>query len=247
MTAAAAARGRYQRTYKHKDFTLVVTKKAWKGARAFLDPTTGKVTPTPAAGLVALGVFAADVDATSAEKAVPVDLEREVVVEFFANATSTDAVAATDVGKYAYHLDDQTVGILATGRCLAGLIWAYDSAADMVGVEKVQAGGVDASARQPATGAFAANDYVVGATMPNGAIVDVPTTAAASTVTLPAAAPDGTILHFFADGTKNGHTVTYRDATGPVNLTTALTASKRHLVTCAKRDGIWTANAYISP
>jgi hypothetical protein len=80
-----------------------------------------------------------------------------------------------------------------------------------------------------------------------GAIYDIPTTAGASTVTLPANALEGTEVTFVADGTKNGHTVQYRDATGPTNLTTALTLSKRHLVRCAFLNGKWVANAYVAP
>ncbi len=55
------------------------------------------------------------------------------------------------------------------------------------------------------------------------------------------------MLYFVADGTKNGHTVTYRDATGTVALTTALTASKRHLVVATFLNGLWNANAYVGP
>jgi len=91
------------------------------------------------------------------------------------------------------------------------------------------------------------NDSVIASDPASGLIYDIPTTAAASTVTLPAAAAEGTILYFVADGTKNGHTVQYRDATGPVNLTTALTASKRHQVTAIYLNAKWTANAYVSP
>jgi hypothetical protein len=75
----------------------------------------------------------------------------------------------------------------------------------------------------------------------------VPATGAASTVTLPAAALDGTSASFVADGTANAHTVQYRDATGVVNLTAALTAAKRHLVIVEKVGGKWFANAYVSP
>jgi hypothetical protein len=96
-------------------------------------------------------------------------------------------------------------------------------------------------------GAFAAADLVVPATLAHDSVNDIPTTAANSTVTLPAAAPDGTRWTFVADGTKNGHTVQYRDATGPVNLTAALTASKRHLAICVKNAGKWHVTASASP
>lgn len=95
--------------------------------------------------------------------------------------------------------------------------------------------------------AFAANDSIIAANPPSGTTYDIPTTGAASTVTLPATAAEGTILYFTADGTKNGHTVQYRDASGPVNLTTALTASKRHLVVAIRQGSLWFCNAYVSP
>lgn len=244
MTAAAADRSRKQHVWKHRTFTLTSGTKAFKGAACVLVLATGKVKPGVAGmGLMFLGVFDETIDATSAEKEVSVDLLREVVVEWFVNATSTNAVAATDVGKRAFFVDDQTVGILADNRTLAGRIWGVDTNKG-VAVEKLDdAPEVHAV---PIVGAFTANDYAP-ATLEADAIYDVPTTGAASTVTLPAAAPDGTVVHFAADGTKNGHTVQYRDATGPTNLTTALTALKRHLVVCAKRDGKWVANAYVSP
>lgn len=94
--------------------------------------------------------------------------------------------------------------------------------------------------------AYTANDSAP-TSIPTGAIIDVPTTGAASTITLPAAPPDGTWAIFTADGTKNAHTVQYRDATGPTNLTTALTASKRHEVLVSALGGKWFANAYVSP
>jgi hypothetical protein len=97
--------------------------------------------------------------------------------------------------------------------------------------------------------AFAANAITPAATaLSHDAIYDVPTTAGVSTITLPAASAIGTRVSFCADGTKNGHTVQYIDATGSVALTTALLASKRHLVICVKESAtIWVANAYVGP
>jgi hypothetical protein len=97
--------------------------------------------------------------------------------------------------------------------------------------------------------AFAANDSVVANNPTSGTIFLIPATAANSTVTLPATAVENTVIWFVADGTagSNGHTVQYRDATGPVNLTTALTALKRHEVCCIFRGSKWYANAYVAP
>jgi hypothetical protein len=249
MTALAAEKTRKREVWKYKQFTLASGTKAYKGGLACIDKssaTSTKVVPgTPSSTLVAIGVFRETVDATSAAALVDVDLLTEIEIEWWANGTSTDAVAATDIGKDAYVLDDQTVSILSGGHSLAGRIWAYDSVKNLVAVQKTGASG-DGLLPQPTLIAYVSNDSIP-TTIVNRGIYDVPTTGAASTVTLPAAAPDGTIAYFAADGTKNGHTVQYRDATGPTNLTTALTASKRHLVVASKLGGKWFANAYVSP
>ncbi len=243
MTALAQEKARRQETWKLRAFTLKVGTKGYKGARAALDLATGKVVPaTSATNLLPIGVFAETIDATSAAAPITVDLEREIQLEWFANATAGAAIAATDVGNLAYMVDDQTVGITPTGS-VAGRIWAYD-ATKGIAIEKLSQGKAPLS--QPTIGSYTANDYAP-ATVENESVNDVPTTGAASTITLPAAALDGTRMHWAADGTKNGHTVQYRDATGPTNLTTALTASKRHLVIAVKLGGKWFANAYVSP
>lgn len=90
--------------------------------------------------------------------------------------------------------------------------------------------------------ALSVPDYPV-----SGTVFDVPTTAANSVITLPAAAKEGCEIVLVADGTKNGHTVQYADETGATNITAALTASKRHRVVATFLDGIWTASAHISP
>lgn len=242
MSALIQARARRTVTWKYKAFTLTGAK-GWKGGRAALN-SSGKVVPASSvAGLIPIGVFAETVDATSADAPIQVDLEREITVEYFQNATAGDACALTDVGSIAYMFDDQTVAITAAGRSPAGRIWDVDPIRG-VGIEKSDAARRLAS--QPAAGAFAANDYAP-TSIENDAVYAIPATAAASTVTLPAAAPDGTRAWFAADGTANAHTVQYRDATGPTNLTTALTASKRHLVVAQKLGGKWFANAYVSP
>jgi hypothetical protein len=242
MTALVNDRARRFEIWKFKSFTLTGAK-AWKGGRAALN-TSGKVVPASSIpGLLPIGVFAETVDATAGDLPVQVDLEREITIERFANATAADACAATDLGSMAYMFDDQTVSITGAGRSPSGRIWDVD-AVKGVAVEKTDTPRGVAS--QPAVGAYTANDFAP-ASIEQDAMYDVPTTAAASTITLPAAAPDGTRATFAADGTKNGHTVQYRDGTGPVNLTTALTASKRHLVVVEKLGGKWFANAYVSP
>lgn len=249
MTALAAERARRFEALKNIDMTLKSGTKAYQGGQCFLELATGKVVPGTAtsagAGYRFLGVFLNTVDATSADKTVRVDLQAEVLIEWFANGTSTDQVQATDVGGVAYTLDDQTVSILGTGKTPAGRIWKVDSVKG-VAIERLHGAYPLPVAPQLSLPAFAANDSAPTAVV-NGAVYDVPTTAGASTVTLPNAAADGTVIYVCADGTKNGHTVTVRDSSGPTALTAALTASKRLLIVCAKNAGKWTANAAIAP
>lgn len=244
MTAAVESRTAREAKWKHRTFTLLSGTKAFARCAAFLT-ATGKVVPAQnAAAVLYIGLFDEDVDATAADAPVGVDLLEEVTLLRFVNATAGDAIAATDVGKLCYFLDDQTVQITPTPR-LAGRVWEVSAAGVMVEKLPVDVLGV---APAPALPAYVANDSVpTSAQIVNGGIYDVPATGAASTITLPAGAPDGTSIQFAADGTKNGHTVQYRDATGPTNLTAALTASKRHLVVATKLGGKWFANADVSP
>ncbi len=249
MTALATAKAsRFERWTYHL-FTLASGNIAYKGGIAVLDLSTGKVEPGHAElDAFVIGKFEETVDATSADKLVQVNLGKEIEVEWWANS-GTSALASTDVGNLCFVEDDQTVGKVGAGASVAGRVWAVDSVKG-VAVEKLQtppmpgSGGYSTETTAPA---YASNDSIIPANPRHDAIYDVPTTGAASTITLPATASEGTRLWFHADGTKNAHTVQYRDATGPANLTTALTASKRHLVVAQFLNGIWTANAYVSP
>jgi hypothetical protein len=246
MTALARAKARKFEQWNQKQFTLASGTVAYKGGRCVILPGTNTVAPAAAGSKrIGIGWFMENMDATSAAKLVNVYLDREVNVEWFANS-GTNAASANSLGADAYFEDDQTVGTKAENFPYAGMIWGF-SATDGVAVE-APAAALKADERGVyAPGAFVSNDLVLAANPPSNVVIDVPTTGAASTVTLPATVRDGTVLIFFADGVKNGHTVQYRDATGPVNLTTALTASKRHLVHCVALGGKWAANAYVSP
>lgn len=252
MTALAQERMRSFDRWTFRNFPLAVGNKAWKHAAIGIDLSTGKVEPMHAeSDLFFIGLAAKTIDATSAEAQLNVNLGKEIEVEYFENGS---AITAASLGNICYFLDDNTVTLTPTGfSAVAGRIWDVSSTLG-VGVEKLSvtsSGGSGGSGGGILTetdpGAFASNDLVIAALPATGAVLDIPTTAAASTVTLPASATEGTQLIFVADGTKNGHTVQYRDATGPANLTTALTASKRHQVSCVFLNAKWTANAYVSP
>jgi hypothetical protein len=251
VTALSNERMGQPEAWTYKQFPLAVGNKAWKNGIAAIDLSTGLVEPGHVeSDLLVIGKFAETVDATSVQKLVNVRFPKEIWVEWFANDATS--IASTDVGSLCYLKDDQSVTLVPTGASVAGRIWAVDSAKG-VAVEMLQA--VPAAAPtldaltlvETSLSAFSSNNINLGSNPNSNAIYDVPTTAAASTITLPATAVEGTVLYFVADGTKNAHTVQYRDATGPVNVTTALTASKRHMVIAAFLNGLWNANAYVSP
>lgn len=89
----------------------------------------------------------------------------------------------------------------------------------------------------------AANDYAVPAE--HLKVFEINTTAANSTVSLPASAPNGTVCFIVADGTKNGHTLTFRDVT--TSISAATTASKRVAATAVKAGGAWAVTLTVGP
>ena len=222
-----------------------------------------------------IGTFAENKATSVSDQLVDVDLGDEIEIRWYVNGSAS--IAATDVGGVCYIVDDTTVAKSGTGKSLAGRIWAVDASKGVAvqklpGTQSVTGTAIDGTGVTPGTAyqlvrtnagatasewgglaapagaalSYTAND-AAPTTITDGVVYDVPTTGAASTITLPAAAHDGAIAFFTADGTKNAHTVQYRDATGPTNLTTALTASKRHFVVAIKAGGKWFANASVSP
>ncbi len=252
MTAVThPGRARSFDRWAHRGFPLAVGQVVHKGGRAAIDLQTGKcVKVTEDPGLFVIGSFDRAYDATDGEVRASVDLGIEIEVEWLDNA-ETNPVTPADVGHACFYADDQTVTMNGAGRSLAGRVWEVDEAAKLVAVEKLQGAGIDATTSGGGLElpAFASNNVNVGAVEEqlHGGLFDIPATSAASTITLPASAEDGTEITFSADGVKNAHTVQYRDETGPTVLTTALTAAKRHVVICVKLDGTWRANAYVSP
>lgn len=168
-----------------------------------------------------------------------------VDVEYGGDVVFGDALTSDSVGR----------AVLAgPGDNVIG--FAFENAtADTIGTmliaPKQGQAGLEAAALLDADGnalAFAAGALAIpAASLEHDRVYALPATAANSTVTLPAGAPNGLRVQFTADGTANGHTVTYADATGPTSITAALTASKRHLVTAVKNGGKWFATTGVSP
>ena len=250
MTALSAAKA-INRHIIARDytFTLASGQTVWKGALIAIKLGTGTVVEaTGASDVPVIGLPMESANAAPAAKPLAVEFPTPVNGIYFANGSS---IAATNIGDICYVADDQTVALtpIAAGVSVAGRIWGVETVRGVL-VEILrptsQGGNLLASRTLPA---HVSNDVIVTAALciPD-TIFDIATTAPNSTVTLPATGvAEGTVVTFVADGTKNGHTVQYRDATGPVNLTAALTASKRHVVKAIYLNGLWFATADISP
>lgn len=99
-------------------------------------------------------------------------------------------------------------------------------------------------AADPILLSFTAGD-TAPADIKNGQVYELDTTAANSTVSLPAAAKDGTVAFFIANGTKNGHTLTFRDVATAISAAT--TASKRVAAVAVKAGGKWAVTLTVGP
>jgi hypothetical protein len=251
MTALTNERQSSYEAWRSHLFTLASGHKAWKNGLAAIAVGTGKVVPgATATGLFIIGKFSETIDATAGDLLVNVRLAREVEIEWLNNDGAS--LAVTDIGALCYIKDDQSVTLVPTSASVAGRVWGIEAGRG-VAVEMLDAvpDGISTLdglvAPEGTLSAFSSNNINLPASPVSGTVFELPATAAASTVTLPATADEGTVLYFTGNGTLNGHTVTYRDATGPVSLTTALTASKRHLVVAVFLNTEWRANAYVSP
>lgn len=235
---------RFER-WGYREFTLTATKVAYQGGLCAIKLGTGKVVPaTGASDELVIGRFAQSKDATSAALPVNVNLGTEIEVQWLANGSS---ITANDIGSVVYAIDDQTASLnpKSTGASALGRVFAVDSTlgvAVQINRRSAREYGV---LMEGAALSYVANDAAVPDYPVSGTVYDVPTTGAASTISLPANAREGTELTFVADGTKNGHTVTYRDVATAISA--ALTASKRHQARAVFLNGGWTILTTVSP
>jgi len=242
MTALSAEKTRDTENWFYKEFTATGVK-IWKGASVFLiiaGASAGKVTDTPAANTKYLGVCWRTADATAADVSVTVRLDRELQgLEWLVNG---DAIATADIGKYCYAADDQTVQKAPLAGLPMGVIWAVDSVLGVL-VNKFSAIELPPVGTLPA---FAGGDTAPTA-IGHLAVYDIPTTSANSTISLPVATnyPDGVRAYFVADGTKNGHTLTFRDVATAISAAT--TASKRVLAMAMTSGGKWFVTLTVGP
>ncbi|NUP05527.1 MAG: hypothetical protein HOW73_05655 [Polyangiaceae bacterium] len=124
--------GKRTEMWRYRQFTLASGKKAFRNGLAVYDQSVGKMIPAETGAsqtdLFCLGLFAEDVDATSADKLCNVRLKREVEVTWLKNDV-TNPVTANDIGKDVYGVDDETASISSatSTRSVIGKAWAIDA------------------------------------------------------------------------------------------------------------------------
>lgn len=161
-----------------------------------------------------------------------------------ADTTTTDRGKLTDASSTSTadgEIYDAT-GVKYLGTPIASTMSNGDSQT-VVLVEVDMAGLRERTA--PTLLAQTSNDFAVPTTSKHGQVIELDTTAAASTVSLPAALSDGTVLYFLANGTKNGHTLTFRDVV--TSISAATTASKRVAAVAVKASGKWAVTLTVGP
>lgn len=132
MAALTNARWAPEFTIRNKLFPLVSGAKAFRGGMAAADTASAAVRPatTNNANLIAIGQFQNDVDnsASTATAFVNVQLQRELNVAWYDNATGANKVTSANLFSNVYMLDDHTVTLsTGTGSAVAGRVWAVDA------------------------------------------------------------------------------------------------------------------------
>ncbi len=101
----------------------------YQGGLATIDTSTGLVAKAfVSTTLIPIGTYAVD-QLTTSGQTVLVKLSREVRARWYSNSTSTDAIAAAQLGQDCYMVDDQTVAKTSgsSSRSVAGRVWKVDS------------------------------------------------------------------------------------------------------------------------
>lgn len=132
MAALTSKRWSPEFTIRNKIFPLVSGAKAFTGGMAAADTASAAVRPATSnnSTLIAIGQFLQDVDnsASTATAFVNVQLQRELQVSWYDNATGANKVAAANLFSNVFMLDDHTVTLsTGTGSAIAGRVWAVDA------------------------------------------------------------------------------------------------------------------------
>lgn len=131
MSALGQARMPIELRLKNISLPLAGSTAAYQGGIACGDTSVGLVTKGAAGSttLLRIGLFAETIDnsASTATAKVLVSLDKEIITQWFDNATGANAVLATDLFNDVYMLDDHTVTKASSGNSKAGRVWAVDA------------------------------------------------------------------------------------------------------------------------
>lgn len=130
MAALTQARMTRETRAKHMSLPLAAGQKVWQGGIACWDTSTGTVKKGAASTtLVKIGQFDDSIDNSAGTGSVfiNVNLDRELVAQWYDNATGANAVAAANQGSDVYIQDDHTVTTASAGNSKAGRVWAVDT------------------------------------------------------------------------------------------------------------------------
>jgi hypothetical protein len=130
MAALTADRAYTRRDGKRFSYISKAAEIHFAGAGVALDVNGEAVAPTATTGLVSVGIAVAKVDNTADGEVVEVEAG-----VFGLENSGANVVDDTDIGALCYWEDDQTVGTLATGMSIAGVIVDFDSEDNIVWVE----------------------------------------------------------------------------------------------------------------
>ncbi len=129
MSALTQARSDVVVRFKSVPLPLAAALTAYTGGMACIDIVAGSCKPGVAANanLVRVGSFAESIDnsAGTGTAAVMVKLDKELVGQWYENATGAAAVVTLFTN--AYILDDHTVTVTSGSNSIAGRVWAIDT------------------------------------------------------------------------------------------------------------------------
>ncbi|SRR5216684_1629859 len=138
MAALTTKRQTRETRAKHIPLPLAAGQTVYQGGIACGDTSTGTVKKGASGSttLLRIGEFDENLDNSvpTTTTNVLVNLDHEIVIRWYDNATGANAVAASTLFNDVYILDDHTVTTASSGNSKAGRVWMVDST-NGVGVE----------------------------------------------------------------------------------------------------------------
>lgn len=125
MAALTGEKLTYKVPNTERYLPLKANTKIWKGAMVAVDATGFIVNVTAATGLTCIGVAMRTVDNTGgADGAKSIQVESGMF-PMTNSTTASDDVRRQEIGSPVYGVDNQTVGRIATGRSVVGVLHSF--------------------------------------------------------------------------------------------------------------------------